>query len=219
MTTTCTVDAAGQLDDDAVRRAVQPEVEAVERRARPSGARTSRLLPYSGRPAQPRIARVAPLPRRADQPVLLHHVDDFLEPEQVGLEGRHVGEDQRQPLRPAIGEVEDVERRDVQAVHGSALGSSAIRRAPADPRPAARRRTSSPPLLGLDPDPPAVLLDDVAGDRQPEAGPAAGLGAQARTVDLVEALEDPSAGGARDADPVILDRRHDLPVHGRDADC
>ena len=59
-----------------------------------SGARTSRLLPYSGRPAQRAAGGVVPLPGRADQPVLLHHEDDLLEPEQVRLQRRHIGEDQ-----------------------------------------------------------------------------------------------------------------------------
>ena len=64
-------------------------------------------------------------------------------------------------------------------------------------------------LLGLDPDPPAVPLDDVAGDRQPEARsrrPPRSAG----TVDLVEALEDPRPVGLRDPDAVVRDRRHDL---------
>ena len=47
-------------------------------------------------------------------------------------------------------------------------------------------------------------LDDVARDRQPEAGPAA---PEAGTVGLVEALEDPRPVGLRDADAVIDDRR------------
>ena len=65
------------------------------------------------------------------------------------------------------------------------------------------------PSVGLDPDPAAVLLDDVAGDRQPETGPA-GLAADPRPVDLVEALEDPGLGGPRDADPVVGDGDDDL---------
>ena len=61
-------------------------------------------------------------------------------------------------------------------------------------------------LVRVDPDPAAVLLDDVAGDREPEPRAAAGLGPQPCPVDLVEPLEDPVLGGARDADAVILDR-------------
>ena len=59
-------------------------------------------------------------------------------------------------------------------------------------------------LLGLHPDPSAVPLDDVARDRQPEAGPAA---PEAGTVGLVEALEDPRPVDLRDPDAVIGDRR------------
>ena len=48
----------------------------------------------------------------------------------------------------------------------------------------------------------AVLLDDVARDREAEAGPAVAT-ADAGTIDLVEPFEDPLLGAARDADPVI----------------
>ena len=65
----------------------------------------------------------------------------------------------------------------------------------------------SPPLLGLDPDPAAVPLDDVAGDRQSKPRSAA---ADAHPVDLVEPLEDPALVGLRDADAVVLDRQRDL---------
>ena len=52
----------------------------------------------------------------------------------------------------------------------------------------------------LDPDPPAVLLDDVAGDGQAEARSPAGLARGPRPVDLVEALEDRAWAALRDAD-------------------
>ncbi len=38
---------------------------------------------------------VLPLPCCADQPILLHHEDDFLESQHVGLEDGHVGEQER----------------------------------------------------------------------------------------------------------------------------
>ena len=69
------------------------------------------------RPAGPAADRLVPaLARRAEQPVLLQRVDDLLEADEVGLERRHVREQERQPLLPAIGEVEDVQGRDEQAV-------------------------------------------------------------------------------------------------------
>ena len=51
------------------------------------------------------------------------------------------------------------------------------------------REGRSDALLGLDPDASIVLFHDVAGDGEAQAG-AAGLAADARPVDLVEALED-----------------------------
>ena len=63
---------------------------------------------------------------RPDEPVLLHDVDDLLEPEQVGLERRHVGEQERQALEPAVGEVPDVERGDVESIHRFPLGLSSV---------------------------------------------------------------------------------------------
>ena len=98
-----------------------------------SGALTSRLLPYSGRPAQPRMRLVPAFARRPEQPVLLERVDDLLEADEVRLEGRHVREQQRQALLPAVGEVADVERRD------EARRSTEVRRAVAW-----RRRAAGP---------------------------------------------------------------------------
>ena len=57
------------------------------------------------------------LPRRTDDPILLHRVDDLLQPEQVWLECTHVREQQTETLVPAVGQVSEVERGDVQAVH------------------------------------------------------------------------------------------------------
>jgi hypothetical protein len=75
------------------------------------------------RPACPRAQGcVAGLPRCADQPVLLHRIDHFLEPEDVRLQGGHVGEQERQPLEPAVGQVADIQGGDVKAVHRSHSG-------------------------------------------------------------------------------------------------
>ena len=60
---------------------------------------------------------VVPLAGSTDDPVLLHLVHDLLEAEDVRLERRHVGEDERQPLSPPVEEAEDVQRRNVQQVH------------------------------------------------------------------------------------------------------
>ena len=84
------------------------------------------------------------------------------------------------------------------------MTSGAVSRGSAGDRQRERERRARP-LLRLDPDPPAVLLDDVARDGQPEPGPAARLAAEARPVDLVEPLEDPGLGGPRDADAMVLD--------------
>ena len=114
----------GDDEVDASRRPASTSASRQRRRLRPrssrstsptaaaSGSRTSIALPYSGRPAQRPERFVAALARGADQPVLLERVDDLLEPEHVRLERGHVGEQQRQPLGPAVGEVADVERRD-----------------------------------------------------------------------------------------------------------
>src|SRR5687768_3017637 len=70
------------------------------------------------------------------------------------------------------------------------------------------RRAGS--FRGLDPDAPAMLLHDVPSDSQAEAGATARLGPHARAIDLVEPLEHPVLSVTRDADAVILDRRHDV---------
>ena len=168
------------------------------------------------RPAGPAADRlVAALARRAQQPVLLQRVDDLLEADEVRLERRHVGEQERQPLLPAVGEVEDVERRDEQAVHGlQALGSGARLRGPraGRRRPRDRRvrrararagsRTERRPAPSSDstqirPPWPSTTWRAIARPR-PVPPPA-----DARPVGLVEALEDPRPVGLRDADPVV----------------
>src|SRR3954452_6736951 len=66
-----------------------------------------------------------------------------------------------------------------------------------------REREGTADAFGrFDPDPPTVLFDDVPRDRQAQSG-AARSATEARPVDLVEPLEDPGLGGARDADPSI----------------
>src|SRR4051812_11165407 len=61
----------------------------------------------------------------------------------------------------------------------------------------------------LYPDAAPVLLDDVARDREAEAGPAAAT-PDARAIDLVEPFEDPSLRPARDTDSIVGHRRHNL---------
>ena len=67
------------------------------------------------------------------------------------------------------------------------------------------------------PDPAAVLLHDVADDRQAQARPAA-RPPGARPVDLVEALEDPRPVAPRDADAAVRHRRLEHVVAAPDAD-
>ena len=205
MTTTRTVDPPGSATtarcaDRFSPRSSRSTSVAVERLA------DEQAVAVLG-PAGPAADRaVAALAGRADEAVLLHHVDDLLEPEQVRLERGHVGEDERQALVPAVGEVADVERGDVQPVHRARVDGFAVA---SDDRQRERERRAHA-LLGLDPDPAAVLLDDVARDREAEARAADPR--DARPVDLVEPLEDPGLVGLRDADPVVLDGRDQLGV-------
>ena len=50
-------------------------------------------VPILRSPGPARERPIAALARCPDQPVLLHHVDALLEPEQIRLEDAHVGED------------------------------------------------------------------------------------------------------------------------------
>ena len=50
----------------------------------------------------------------ADQAVLLQRIDDLLEPEDIRLQGGHVGVDERLPFGPSIVQVADVQRGDVE---------------------------------------------------------------------------------------------------------
>ena len=69
-------------------------------------------------PPRPAADRLVPaLPRCTQQPVLLERVDDLLEAEKVGLQGRHVGEEKRKALVPAIREVPDIQGRDAERDH------------------------------------------------------------------------------------------------------
>ena len=102
------------------------------------------------------------------------------------------------PLRPAVGDVAQVERGDVERVsHRRRRGpgrGGALREGVRDRDRERERR--SPALLGFHPNRAPVALDDVARDREPKTGPAAG---GARAVGLVEALEDARLIGRRDA--------------------
>ena len=60
------------------------------------------------------------------------------------------------------------------------------------------------PELGLEPQPAAVVLDDLAADRQPEAGPARLVGQ--RVAGLPELLEDPGLVLRGDPDPGVASR-------------
>ena len=108
--------ATRQCDARPMRGPVVGEVDAID--VRPGKGLPDEQAVAVLRPACPAADRaVVALTGRPEKAVLLHHVDDLLEAEQVGLERRHVREQERQPLEPAIGEVPDVEGRDVQTVH------------------------------------------------------------------------------------------------------
>ena len=164
-------------------------------------------MPYSGRPAQPRTARYSPAPAEPMTRSCWSDVDDLLEADDVRLERGEVGQQQRQPLVPAVGQVEDVERRDVEAIHR-------LRPRPAR-GPAGRTRTSTrdpPPTRPGSARRGPRRRDGRSPARAPSRRPAAGL------VGLVEALEDPGLVGPRDADPVVLDRHDHLVVRRGHAD-
>ena len=209
--------AAGERQAHAVRRPPQPEVEAlvVRRDQRGLHEQAVAVLGTTGPAADGLVAALA---GGAEQPVLLHRVDDLLQADQVRLEGGHVGQEQRQALGPAVGEVEDVQRGDEQAVH-RLLVAQALTGVPGlrvdgaagrGDRDRERERRAAP-FLGLDPDPAAVAFDDVARDREAESRAAA---PDARPVGLVEALEDALLVRLRDARPVVDDRGDDLAAGG-----
>ena len=121
-------DEVVQVGDDEVR--ARPPVGSA------TGTRSAeRLRPRSSRSPSPSCERlpaehgvavlgpagpaaaglVAALAGGAEEAVLLDREDALLEPDEVRLERRHVGEQERDPLRPAVGDVAQVERRDVQS--------------------------------------------------------------------------------------------------------
>ena len=102
--------------DQPERRPVQPEVQPLDVADREALADEHRVAILG--PSGPRsVGFVPPLPGRPDEPILLERVDDLLQPEHVRLERRHVGEQQRETLLPAVGEVPDVQRRDAERFH------------------------------------------------------------------------------------------------------
>ncbi len=117
---------AGQRDDRPMRGPVQPQLEAV-RLGRGEGLSNEQAVAVLRAAGPTAHDAVAALPRRAEQAILLHRIDDLLEPQEVGLEGRHVRQQERQALEPAIGQVADVQGRDVQAIHRTPqLGGGAM---------------------------------------------------------------------------------------------
>ena len=105
---------AGHRDAGPDRGTGQSQVEPLDVGRDERRAHECRVAVF--RPASPSAdALVASLAGRPDQAILLEDIDDFLEPEDIGLERRHVGEDQGQALVPAVGQVADVERGDLEA--------------------------------------------------------------------------------------------------------
>src|SRR5207237_8081297 len=105
------------------------------------------------RPAGPASAgRIVALPGRAEQPILPDREDALLEPDEVRLERRHVGEEERDPLRPAIGDVAQVEGRDAERNAGRGIGRvrghGLSHERLARPRPASEPRYQARPRSG-----------------------------------------------------------------------
>ena len=163
-------------------------------------------MPYSGRPAQPRRDLVAALAGGAEEPVLLDREDALLEPDEVRLERRHVGEEERDPLRPAVRDVAQVERRDVERVSHRRLAAAAAGRragsAGASEIGIVNAKVAPLPSSDSHANRAPVALDDVARDGEAQARAAAG---GPRPVRLVEALEDPRLVAGRDARAVVGD--------------
>ena len=117
-------------DGYAKRRSVEAEIQAL------------RVVAGQGFPDQQAVAvfgatrpgpdcPVVSLASCPDEPILLHRVDHLLEAQDVRVERRHVGQQKRQPLRPAIGQVPDVERGDVDLLHRLCVSPSAYDWGPA----------------------------------------------------------------------------------------
>ena len=108
--------SALERDRGADRGPLEAQVEplGIGRLERPADQERVPVLRPSGPPAR---ALVAALAARTDQAILLERIDDLLQAEDVRLEGGHVGQEQRQPLVPPVGEVADVQGGDVERGH------------------------------------------------------------------------------------------------------
>ena len=108
--------AAGQLDEDTMRRAVVAEIQPLHlaRLERSPHEQAVAVLGPAGPAAKGLVARFA---GRTNQTILLERVDALLEARSGPAGGRTCRQAAAQPLRPTVGEVPDVERRDVQAFH------------------------------------------------------------------------------------------------------
>ena len=105
---------------DPVGGPVPPEIDALRLRGSQRLADEDAVAVL--RPARPAADRpVMTRPGRAEEPVLLERIHAFLETDEVGLQRCHVGEEERQALVPAVGQVAQVQRRDVELVHRSGL--------------------------------------------------------------------------------------------------
>ena len=116
--------AGRERHGNAQRRAVPAQLQAV------AHVQPERLASEDGvavlGPAGPAAAAgVVPVARGAENPVLLHGEDTFLEPDQVRLERGHVGQEERDPLAPAVRDVAEVEGRDEKPV-GSVDGAARV---------------------------------------------------------------------------------------------
>ena len=195
--------ASRDRHQDAECRPLPAEVEPFSGAGDGEGSLDEHAVAILGPAGIPAAGLVATRAGGAEQPVLLHGEDALLDAQEVGLQGCHVGEEQREPFRPAVGDVPDVQRGDVEVRHqaspagvASGTGSRIVNVAP------------GPSPLRLRAEPSAVAFHDVAGDRQAQAGAAAG---RPRPVRLVEPLEDPGQVRGRDPGSVVDDRRLHVP--------
>ena len=147
MTATRQTGPGWEIDPHADGAPAQPKVEPlrVGEYQRPSAEEAVAVFGTT-RPAADDL--VLGLARRPDDPILLQDVHDLLETEEIWLQGRHVGEDQRQPFRPAVGEVEDVQGGDVESVHrvsDHSPRSTGSANENVDPRPSSDSTQIRPP--------------------------------------------------------------------------
>ena len=110
------------------RRSVPSEVQPFRRCDGRQRLPNEKAVAVPGPAGPGAVGRVVPRSCRADDTILVDGEDAFLEPEEVGLERSHVGQEQGQALRPAVGDVADVEGGDVQVGHGL-LSSQLVRAA------------------------------------------------------------------------------------------